>query len=105
MKPLVRLTGRVAVLDRADVDTDQIMPKEFLKRIERTGYGEFLFFDWAKDPEFELNRLEYAGAEILITGRNFEGRQGAGGRTHLVSPAMAAAAAIAGRFTDVRELG
>jgi 3-isopropylmalate/(R)-2-methylmalate dehydratase small subunit len=61
----------VAVLDRADVDTDQIMPKQFLKRIERTGYGEFLFFDWAKDPNFELNRPEYAGAQILITGRNF----------------------------------
>jgi 3-isopropylmalate/(R)-2-methylmalate dehydratase small subunit len=71
MKPLVRLTGRVAVLDRADVDTDQIMPKQFLKRIERSGYGEFLFFDWAKDPDFELNRPEYDGAEILITGRNF----------------------------------
>jgi 3-isopropylmalate/(R)-2-methylmalate dehydratase small subunit len=71
VKPLVRLTGRVAVLDRADVDTDQIMPKEFLKRIERSGYGEFLFFDWAKDPRFELNRPEYQGAEILITGRNF----------------------------------
>ena len=71
MKPLVKLTGRVAVLDRADVDTDQIMPKQFLKRIERSGYGEFLFFDWAKDPEFELNRPEYAGAQILITGRNF----------------------------------
>jgi 3-isopropylmalate/(R)-2-methylmalate dehydratase small subunit len=71
MKPLVRLSGRVAVLDRADVDTDQIMPKQFLKRIERTGYGEFLFFDWAKDPDFELNRPEYQGAEILITGRNF----------------------------------
>ena len=71
MKPLTNLTGRVAVLDRADVDTDQIMPKQFLKRIERSGYGEFLFFDWAKDPEFELNRPEYAGAQILITGRNF----------------------------------
>jgi 3-isopropylmalate/(R)-2-methylmalate dehydratase small subunit len=71
LKPLVRLTGHVAVLDRADVDTDQIMPKQFLKRIERTGYGEFLFFDWAKEPGFELNRPEYAGAEILITGRNF----------------------------------
>jgi 3-isopropylmalate/(R)-2-methylmalate dehydratase small subunit len=71
VKPLVSLTGRVAVLDRADVDTDQIMPKQFLKRIERTGYGEFLFFDWAKDPDFELNRPEYAGAQILITGRNF----------------------------------
>jgi 3-isopropylmalate/(R)-2-methylmalate dehydratase small subunit len=71
VKPLVKLAGRVAVLDRADVDTDQIMPKQFLKRIERTGYGEFLFFDWAKDPDFELNRPEYAGAQILITGRNF----------------------------------
>ena len=71
MKPLTTLTGRAAVLDRADVDTDQIMPKQFLKRIERSGYGEFLFFDWAKDPEFELNRPEYAGAQILITGRNF----------------------------------
>jgi 3-isopropylmalate/(R)-2-methylmalate dehydratase small subunit len=71
MKPLVRVTGRVAVLDRPDVDTDQIIPKQFLKRIERSGYGEFLFFDWAKDPGFELNRPEYRGAEILITGRNF----------------------------------
>jgi 3-isopropylmalate/(R)-2-methylmalate dehydratase small subunit len=71
LKPLVRVTGRVAVLDRADVDTDQIMPKQFLKRIERSGYGEFLFFDWAKDPEFELNRPDYQGAQILIAGRNF----------------------------------
>ena len=71
MKPLVRVTAKAAVLDRADVDTDQIMPKEFLKRIERTGYGRFLFFEWAKDPDFELNRPEYRGAEILITGRNF----------------------------------
>ena len=68
MKPLVRLTGRVAVLDRADVDTDQIMPKEFLKRIERTGYGEFLFFDWMKDPQFELHHQD---GRILIAGRNF----------------------------------
>ena len=59
------------MLDRADVDTDQIMPKQFLKRIERTGYGEFLFFDWRQDPDFELNRPEYAGAKILISGRNF----------------------------------
>jgi len=59
------------VLDRADVDTDQIIPKQFLKRIERSGYGEFLFFDWMKDPDFELHKPEYAGAEILIAGRNF----------------------------------
>jgi 3-isopropylmalate/(R)-2-methylmalate dehydratase small subunit len=71
MKAFERLTARVAVLDRADVDTDQIMPKQFLKRIERTGFGEFVFFDWAKDPDFELNRPEYAGARVLVTGRNF----------------------------------
>jgi 3-isopropylmalate/(R)-2-methylmalate dehydratase small subunit len=71
VKPFRRLTARVAVLDRADVDTDQIIPKQFLKRIERTGYGEFLFFDWAKDPGFELRRPEYAGAKILLAGRNF----------------------------------
>jgi 3-isopropylmalate/(R)-2-methylmalate dehydratase small subunit len=71
VKALRTVTGKVAVLDRADVDTDQIMPKQFLKRIERTGFGEFLFFDWAKDPEFELNRPEYEGARVLVTGRNF----------------------------------
>ncbi len=71
MKALRQVTGVVAVLDRADVDTDQIIPKQFLKRIERTGYGEFLFFDWAKDPGFELNNPEFAGAKILIAGRNF----------------------------------
>jgi len=71
VKPVHRIEGRVAVLDRADVDTDQIIPKQFLKRIERTGYGEFLFHDWRRDPEFELNRPEYAGATILVTGRNF----------------------------------
>ena len=71
MKEFHRLTARVAVLDRVDVDTDQIIPKQFLKRIERTGYGEFLFFDWAKDPGFELHRPEYAGAKILVAGRNF----------------------------------
>jgi 3-isopropylmalate/(R)-2-methylmalate dehydratase small subunit len=57
------------VLDRPDVDTDQIIPKQFLKRIERSGYGEFLFFDWMKDPSFELHA--YPGASILLAGRNF----------------------------------
>ena len=71
MKALRRVTGKVAVLDRGDVDTDQIIPKQFLKRIERTGFGEFLFFDWRKDPDFELNRPEAQGARILIAGRNF----------------------------------
>jgi 3-isopropylmalate/(R)-2-methylmalate dehydratase small subunit len=69
MRPLPSVTGTVAVLDRADIDTDQIIPKQFLKRIERTGYGEFLFFDWMKDPDFELHR--YPGASILIAGPNF----------------------------------
>ncbi len=69
MRPLPSVTGVVAVLDRADVDTDQIIPKQFLKRIERSGYGEFLFFDWMKDPEFELHA--YPGASILLAGRNF----------------------------------
>src|SRR5262249_45966456 len=71
MKPFSRVTAVAAVLDRADVDTDQIMPKQFLKRIERTGYGEFVFWDWRNDPSFELNRPAYAGARILVTGRNF----------------------------------
>ena len=71
MKPFRRTEGRIAVLDRPDIDTDQIVPKQFLKRIERTGFGEFLFYDWAKQPEFELNRPEARGAKILLTGRNF----------------------------------
>ncbi|HEV2591731.1 MAG TPA: 3-isopropylmalate dehydratase small subunit [Gaiellaceae bacterium] len=71
MNPLPRVEGRVAVLDRPDVDTDQIIPKQFLKRVERTGYGAFLFHDWMKDPAFELNRPENDGASILVAGRNF----------------------------------
>jgi 3-isopropylmalate/(R)-2-methylmalate dehydratase small subunit len=69
VRPLPSVTGIVALLDRSDVDTDQIIPKQFLKRIERSGYGEFLFFDWMKDPDFELHR--YPGASILIAGANF----------------------------------
>jgi 3-isopropylmalate/(R)-2-methylmalate dehydratase small subunit len=71
MNPLRQVTGRVAVLDRPDVDTDQIIPKQFLKRIERSGYGEFLFYDWMQDPAFELRQPENEGASILIAGRNF----------------------------------
>jgi len=69
VRPLRSVSGNVAVLDRPDVDTDQIIPKQFLKRTERAGYGEFLFFDWMKDPEFELHRAP--GASILLAGRNF----------------------------------
>jgi 3-isopropylmalate/(R)-2-methylmalate dehydratase small subunit len=68
MKPFTRVTSAPVVLDRADVDTDQIIPKQFLKRIERTGFGEFLFFDWRKDPDFELN---HQSGKILLAGRNF----------------------------------
>ncbi|HEX6332247.1 MAG TPA: 3-isopropylmalate dehydratase small subunit [Actinomycetota bacterium] len=64
-------TGRAAPLDRADVDTDQIIPAEYLKRIERTGFGPFLFAEWRRDPDFVLNRPEYHGASILVTGPNF----------------------------------
>jgi 3-isopropylmalate/(R)-2-methylmalate dehydratase small subunit len=66
MRAIETITGPVSVLNRDDVDTDQIIPKQFLKRVERTGFGEFLFFDWAKEPAWELPRNE-----ILVTGRNF----------------------------------
>ncbi len=77
MEPFRTLTALAAPLDRTNVDTDQIIPKQFLKRIERTGYGEFLFFDWRRtadgdpNPEFELNDPRYKGAKILIAGKNF----------------------------------
>jgi len=77
MKAFRTHTGLVAPLDRANVDTDQIIPKEFLKRIERTGFGEFLFYDWRRkpdrtlDPDFVLNQPRYKGASILVADRNF----------------------------------
>jgi 3-isopropylmalate/(R)-2-methylmalate dehydratase small subunit len=71
MKPFRTLTAAILPLDRANVDTDQIIPKQFLKRIERTGYGDFLFFDWRKDPRFELNNPRYTGAQILVAAKNF----------------------------------
>ena len=77
MQPFRVHRGLVAPLDRVNVDTDQIIPKQFLKRIERTGFGRFLFFDWRfldgirPDPEFELNAERYQGASILLTRDNF----------------------------------
>ncbi|MCY7677804.1 3-isopropylmalate dehydratase small subunit [Bacillus pumilus] len=77
MEPLVTHKGKAAVLNRINVDTDQIIPKQFLKRIERTGYGRFAFFDWryladgSPNPDFELNQPIYEGASILIAGENF----------------------------------
>jgi 3-isopropylmalate/(R)-2-methylmalate dehydratase small subunit len=66
MRAIETITGRVSVLDRDDVDTDQIIPKQFLKRVERTGFGEYLFYDWAKEPGWEL-----PSNPVLVAGRNF----------------------------------
>ncbi|MFV1965823.1 MAG: 3-isopropylmalate dehydratase small subunit [Pirellulaceae bacterium] len=77
MQPFTHVTGVVAFMDRANVDTDQIVPKQFLKRIERTGFGEFLFYDWryqddgSNHPGFELNQAAVEGASILVARRNF----------------------------------
>ncbi|MBA31055.1 MAG: 3-isopropylmalate dehydratase small subunit [Chloroflexi bacterium] len=77
MEKFTKIKGIVAPLDRENVDTDQIIPKQFLKRIERTGFGEFAFFDWryledgAPNPDFILNQNKYKNAQILVSGRNF----------------------------------
>jgi 3-isopropylmalate/(R)-2-methylmalate dehydratase small subunit len=77
MKPFTVHRGRVAPLDRVNVDTDQIIPKQFLKRIEKTGFGQYLFYDWRfgvdgkKNPDFVLHEPRYEGASILIAGKNF----------------------------------
>jgi len=72
MEPFRAHEGRMAPLDRANVDTDQIIPKQFLKRIERSGFGPFLFYDWRRnEPDFVLDRPEYEGATMLVTGPNF----------------------------------
>ena len=77
MEKFTKLKSIVAPLDRANVDTDQIIPKQFLKRVERTGFGEFAFFDWryledgVPNPDFVLNEDRYQGANILVSGRNF----------------------------------
>ncbi|HEV2113769.1 MAG TPA: 3-isopropylmalate dehydratase small subunit [Terriglobales bacterium] len=77
MRPLRQHTGLAVALERENVDTDQIIPKQFLKRIERTGFGKYLFYDWAhradgeRDPGFVLNEPRYKDASILIAGRNF----------------------------------
>jgi 3-isopropylmalate/(R)-2-methylmalate dehydratase small subunit len=95
MEPVELIEGQVAVLDRSDVDTDQIIPKQFLKRIERTGFGEFLFYDWFRSGEIELEPRP-----ILVTGRNF----GSGSsREHAVWALkdFGFAAVIAPSFSDI----
>jgi 3-isopropylmalate/(R)-2-methylmalate dehydratase small subunit len=71
MEPITVIEGTALPLDRSDVDTDQIIPAEYLKRVERTGFGPFLFAEWRKDPAFVLNDARYAGASILLAGENF----------------------------------
>ncbi|GAE26185.1 3-isopropylmalate dehydratase small subunit [Halalkalibacter wakoensis JCM 9140] len=77
MEPIVNHKGIVATMDRVNVDTDQIIPKQFLKRVERTGFGQFLFYDWrfladgSPDPKFELNQEHNQGASILVAANNF----------------------------------
>ncbi len=77
MEPIVEHKGKIATMNRVNVDTDQIIPKQFLKRVERTGFGQFLFFDWrfledgTPDPEFELNQPHTQGATILVAAHNF----------------------------------
>ena len=71
MEPVGIVEGRVSFLDRADVDTDQIIPKQYLASIKRTGFGEGLFAEWRKDPQFVLNQPRYKGATILLARKNF----------------------------------
>ena len=71
MKKLKTINSTMLPLNMSNVDTDQIMPKQFLKRVERSGYGEYLFYDWKKDPHFPLNNENYKGAKVLVAGDNF----------------------------------
>ena len=100
MDPVTAVSGSAIPLDRADVDTDQIIPAKYLKRIERTGYGPFAFEAWAKDPDFVTNQPQYGGARILLAGPNF----GCGSsREHAVwaIQGMGVQAVIAPSFADI----
>ena len=100
MEPVRQVKGRAVPLERADVDTDQIIPASWLKRIERTGFGEGLFSAWRADPEFVLNRPEYEGARVLVAGPNF----GSGSSREHAAWALqdyGFAAVISPRFADI----
>jgi 3-isopropylmalate/(R)-2-methylmalate dehydratase small subunit len=100
MEPVNTISGTAAPLDRSDVDTDQIIPSDWLKRVERSGFGQGLFGEWRDDREFVLNRPEYAGATILVAGPNF----GTGSsREHAVWALMdyGFKAVISRRFGDI----
>ena len=100
MEPVITITGTAVPLDRSDVDTDQIIPSDWLKRVERTGFGQGLFSEWREDPEFVFNLPQFGGASILVAGPNF----GVGSsREHAVWSIMdyGFAAVIAPRFGDI----
>ena len=100
MEAVRTITGRAVPLDRADVDTDQIIPSRWLKRVERAGFGEGLFSEWRADPGFVLNQPQYAGAPVLVTGPNF----GCGSsREHAVWALMdyGFRAVVSPRFADI----
>ena len=100
MEPIRMVRGTAVPLDRSDVDTDQIIPSEWLKRVERTGFGEGLFSEWRRDPSFVLNQPQYAGASILLAGPNF----GTGSsREHAVWALMdyGFRAVVSPRFADI----
>lgn len=100
MEPVITITGTAVPLDRSDVDTDQIIPSDWLKRVERTGFGQGLFSEWREDPNFVLNQPQYNGAKVLVAGPNF----GVGSsREHAVWSIMdyGFAAVVAPRFGDI----
>ena len=100
MKPVTVITGRAVPLDRSDVDTDQIIPSDWLKRVERTGFGAGLFSEWRDDRDFVLNNPEFVGATVLVAGHNF----GTGSsREHAVWALMdyGFEAVISSRFADI----
>ncbi len=100
MKPVAVVTGRAVPLDRSDVDTDQIIPSDWLKRVERTGFGAGLFSEWRDDRDFVLNHPEFVGANILVAGNNF----GTGSsREHAVWALMdyGFEAVVSSRFGDI----
>lgn len=100
MEPVVVVSGRAAPLDRTDVDTDQIIPSDWLKRVERTGFGAGLFSEWRDDRDFVLNKPDYVGANILVAGHNF----GTGSsREHAVWALMdyGFQAVVSSRFADI----
>ena len=100
MEPVIVVTGRAVPLDRTDVDTDQIIPSDWLKRVERTGFGAGLFSEWRDDRDFVLNKPDFVGASILVTGHNF----GTGSsREHAVWALMdyGFQAVVSSRFADI----